>query len=106
MNNEKTTTGRAGKPFGHVPGHQYHDIEATITQTTTGRWRVRILETWGSAQGTDEEHGRKYATGRAESLDEAIIDARRRADAAGIGPEYLDGAIDEAESAMIDFLSL
>jgi len=90
-------TGSAGKEYGHVPGHTYHDVDVTITRTRRGNWNVEILETWGSAQGYDEEHGRKKVIGRSEDLSEAIRDARTRAKNAGIGPDYIEEAISEAE---------
>lgn len=91
------TNGRAGKAYGHVPGHQYHDVDVTIRRTRNGNWTVEILETWGSAQGYDEEHGRKRVIGRDDSLAGAVRDARQRAKSAGIGPDYIEEAISAAE---------
>jgi hypothetical protein len=91
-------TGSAGKAYGHVPGHQYHDVDVTIRRTRNGCWTVEILETWGSAQGYDEEHGRKKVIGRDDSLESAVRDARQRATSADIDPDYTDEAVSEAES--------
>lgn len=90
-------TGRAGKAYGHVPGHQYKDVDVTIRRTRNGRWSIEVLETWGSSQGYDEEHGRKKVIGRGDDLSEAVRDARQRAQSAGIGPNYVEEAISEAE---------
>lgn len=90
-------TGSAGKEYGHVPGHQYHDVDVTISRTRKGNWTVEILETWGSAQGYDEEHGRKKVIGRSEDLRSAVSDARQRAKNADIGPDYVEESLSEAE---------
>ena len=81
----RTWTVTVGTPYGHVPGHNYRDVEITITQTR-GRWTVRALESWGSAQGYDEEHGRKEVIGRGDTLAEAERDCRELAMSAQIGP--------------------
>jgi|GEM_PF-2905994 len=97
------TTGSAGKAYGHVPGHQYHDVDATISRTRKGNWTVEILETWGSCQGYrngDElvqEHGRKKVIGHGDEMSSAIDNARQRAKAADIGPDYIEQAISSAE---------
>ena len=91
------TTGSAGKEYGHVPGHQYHDVDVTIRRTRNGRWSVEVLETLGSAQGYDEEHSRKKVIGRSDHLAEAVRDARQRAKNACIGPDYVEEALSEAE---------
>jgi hypothetical protein len=94
-------TGSAGKVYGHVPGHQYHDVDVTIRRTRNGLWTVEILETWGSAQGYDEEHGRKKVIGRGDSLESAVRDARQRATSASIGPDYIEEAISAAEDEAV-----
>jgi hypothetical protein len=91
-----TATGSAGREYGHVPGHQYHDVDVTISRRPSGRWRVEIIETWGSAQGYDEEHGRKTVIGRGEELDDAVRDAERLAEKADIETDYLAEALSEA----------
>ncbi len=42
----------AGRPYGHVPGHHYLDVDICVTARCAS-----ITITWGSAQGYDEEHG-------------------------------------------------
>lgn len=96
------TTGSAGKAYGHVPGHQYHDVDVTVRQSRNGRWAVDVIETWGSAQGYDEEHGRKTVVGRGDSIAEAVRDARDRALSVDIEREYMEAAIAEAEEAAIE----
>lgn len=88
----------AGKEYGHVPGHQYHDVDVVISHRS-GRYRCHACESWGSAQGYDEEHGRREAIGRGESIAEAVRDARTRAHDAGITCEYLEQALSLAEDA-------
>jgi hypothetical protein len=48
----------AGREYGHVPGHNYHDVDVEVTGPHAGRYVATATETWGSAQGHDEEHGR------------------------------------------------
>tara|TARA_Y100000310_G_scaffold316852_2_gene369059 strand:+ start:1145 stop:1438 length:294 start_codon:yes stop_codon:yes gene_type:complete len=81
-----------------VPGHHYHDVDVVVS-TRTSKYRVHVVETWGSAQGYDEEHGRREAIGRGETVEEAIQDARERASNAGIECEWLEQAICAAEDA-------
>lgn len=88
----------AGKAYGHVPGQQYHDVDVVVS-TRSDKFRVHICESWGSAQGYDEEHGRREAIGRGDSIREAIEDARERAARAGIETEYLEQALSLAEDA-------
>lgn len=102
---EELAKTRAGKPYGHVPGHQYHDVEVVVSRRG-GKYRCHVVESWGSAQGYDEEHGRREAIGRGESIAECVADGRRRAGAAGIDCEYLESALslaeDEAEELLAD----
>lgn len=96
-----------GKPYGHVPGHCYCDVDVVISHKPgTGSFRVHVVESWGSCQGYDEEHGRSEVIGRGESIRRAVADARERAKAADIKMEYaeqsLSKAEDEAEEAMAE----
>jgi len=91
-----------GTAYGHVPGHQYHDVDVMISRKGD-RYRCQIVETWGSAQGYDEEHGRKEAIGRGGSTTEASDQARATAQEADIHRSFLaralSQAIDQAEEA-------
>lgn len=95
----------AGKDYGHVPGHQYHDVDVVVSERGE-KFRCHVVESWGSAQGYDEEHGRREAIGRGDSIRGAIDDARGRAKDAGIECEYLEQALslaeDSAEEAWAD----
>ena len=73
----KTATGGAGIPYGHVPGHQFHDVDCELRQRGA-RWVCILTETWGSAQGQgrDEVHGRNVYRGAGETPDDACRDAR------------------------------
>jgi hypothetical protein len=86
----------AGAAYGHVPGHQYHDVDVVVSERS-GKYRCHVVEVWGSAQGYDEEHGRKEAIGRGETIREACSEARSRAREAGIECQYLEQAMSKAE---------
>jgi hypothetical protein len=86
----------AGVAYGHVPGHNYHDVDVAVSRKGD-KFRVHVVESWGSAQGYDEEHGRREAIGRGESIYSAIANARSRAKDCGITCEYLEQALCKAE---------
>lgn len=94
-----------GKEWGHVPGHAYHDVEVMITRRGE-TFRVHVVESWGSAQERDEEHGRNEVIGRGDSIRAAVEVAHKRATEAGMEAEYLASALskaeDEAEDAVAD----
>jgi hypothetical protein len=87
-----------GVTYGHVPGHQYHDVDVVVSRRGE-KFRVHVVESWGSAQGYDEEHGRREAIGRGDSIRDAVRDARGRAKEAGIVCEYLEQSLSKAEDA-------
>ena len=88
----------AGKEYGHVPGHRYHDVDAIVTRRGD-KFRCQLVETWGSAQGYDEEHGRREVVGRGASIREAIDEAMHRASLAAMNQEYYIQAASAAEDA-------
>lgn len=94
----------AGDPHGHRAGSHYHDVDVVVSRSkrTGDAYRVHVVELWGSAQGYDEEHGRREAIGRGDSVRAACEEARRRAAAAGIPCDYLETALSRAEDAAID----
>lgn len=96
---EQIAEASVGRAYGHVPGHQYHDVDVVISMrpNVARPWRCHVVESWGSAQGYDEEHGRREAVGRGASIEEACQSARDRAESAGIECEYLESAICLAE---------
>lgn len=94
----------AGKAYGHVPGHQYHDVDVVVS-TRRGLYRCHVVESWGSAQGYDEEHGRREVIGRGDSIRAAVVDATERAIAAGIAVGYLTNAVSQAEDAAEEYLA-
>jgi hypothetical protein len=95
----------AGVPYGHVPGHQYHDVDVVISRSRSGRFRCHAVESWGSAQGcrSYQEHGRIEVIGRGDDIREACEDAMDRGQQAGMHVSYLTSALaaaeDEAEEA-------
>lgn len=95
----------AGLAYGHVPGHQYHDVDVVVSSRGE-KYRCHVCESWGSAQGYDEEHGRREVIGRGDSIRSAVGDARSRARDAGIVCEYMEQAMslaeDTAEESMAD----
>lgn len=93
---EELASESAGKAYGHVPGHQYRDVDVVVSRKGE-KFRVHVVESWGSCQGYDEEHGRREAIGRGDSIREAIRDARGRAKECGIECEYLAQALCKAE---------
>jgi len=92
-----------GTEYGHVPGHQYHDVDVVISQSRDGTHRCHIVDSWGSAQGYDEEHGRIEATGRGASIGAAASEAKAIGLEANMDTRYLaqavSKAIDEATEA-------
>lgn len=92
-----------GTEYGHAPGNQYHDVDVTIS-TRDGRFRVEVLETWGSAQGYDEEHGRNRVVAIDEDLDTAVRIANARAKTAGIREDYMIQALSSAHADAVDTL--
>ena len=98
---EQLSSDSAGIAYGHVPGHQYHDVDVVVSRSG-GKIRVHVCESWGSAQGYDEEHGRREAIGRGETVAVACANARQRARDAGITCEYMEQAMSKAEDAAQD----
>jgi len=90
--------GSSGKPYGHCPGHQYWDVDVTISVSRSGRYQVQAVEVQGSSQGSgcDQEHGRLSVVGRGDSIQEAASDAETRAGACGLHKTYFVAALDEA----------
>lgn len=99
----KTTSGKA---HGHVPGHQYHDVDVVVSTPDSDKdvFRVHVVETWGSAQGYDEEHGRREIVGRGTSIETACAEAIRRGKDAGMDGSYLTQAVANAEDEAIEWL--
>ena len=99
---EELASESVGVPYGHVPGHQYHDVDVVISvrnKVAGGGYRVHIVESWGSAQGFDEEHGRREVIGRGGSIRAAIVDTRERVVRATITVEFFEQALSLAEDA-------
>jgi hypothetical protein len=94
----------AGAAYGHVPGHQYHDVDVVVSERGE-KYRCHVVESWGSAQGYDEEHGRREVIGRGETIHAACRDAESRAKAAGIVSEYFAQALSKAEDAAEESLA-
>ena len=62
-----TITASANRPYGHVPGHNYLDVEIEAAGEM-----ATLTITWGSAQGYDEEHGREEYSARGRDTADAI----------------------------------
>lgn len=91
----------AGKQYGHVPGNSYHDCDVVVSRNHK-MYRVHVVQSWGSCQGYDQEHGRREAIGRGSSIREAIEEARDRARGCGIVCDYLEQALCKAEDDAIE----
>ena len=91
------STACKGTPYGHVPGHSYHDVDVSIGMCGQ-KFRVEILETWGSAQGYDEEHGRNRVVAIDADLDAAVRTANSHAKEAGVREDYLIQALSSAHA--------
>lgn len=100
-NHKELASESVGFPYGHVPGHVYNDVDVVISERN-GSIRCHVVQSWGSAQGIDEEHGRLQAIGRGDTVREAVDDARQRSSLAGIETEYLEQALSLAEDAAIE----
>lgn len=105
-------SGSAGTEYGHVPGHQYHDVDVVIScivtfddADTSQGTRCHVCESWGSAQGCDEEHGRREVVAHGGTISEVVLDARQRAVRRGIeglALEYLEEALSKAEDEALN----
>lgn len=89
-------TETVGRAYGHIPGHDYRDVDVTVTRSSKGRWKLEVLETWGSAQGYDEEHGRREVYACSSNLEKAGEAAERAGLAAGMNETYLVQALSKA----------
>jgi hypothetical protein len=94
-------TGSAGT--GRRQGYTYEDVDVVIAQDEHGCWLVLILERWGIFQEFDVDQGRRNVIGRGRDLQSAVSDARYRAHRVGIGPDYVEAALREAERNAIFF---
>lgn len=87
-----------GNAYGHVPGHQYHDVDVVVS-SRGNKFRVHVVESWGQMCS---EYGRREAIGRGDSIRDAIDDARSRAKDCGIDCEYLEQSLSRAEDSAED----
>lgn len=96
---------KAGKEYGHVPGHQYHDVKVSIGHRGS-KFRVQVEESWGSCRGVNnlEEAGNSRIVAIDDDLDAAVRIASSRAKEAQIAAEYLVQALSCAHSDAVDAL--
>lgn len=90
-----------GDTYGHVPGHNFHDVDVTIGRSGA-KFRVEISERWGSSQGYDQVHGENRVVAIDEDLDIAVRTANSRARTAGICEEYMIQALSTAHAEAVD----
>ncbi|MBX3264887.1 MAG: hypothetical protein KF782_34770 [Labilithrix sp.] len=86
-----TITAEAGRAYGHVPGHQFLDVEITCAPCGS-RWLATLTVTAGSAQ---ESHGRNDTIYREEeyaATSSSAEDAIER-----VKEEALDGSDGDEE---------
>jgi len=89
----------AGREFGHTPGHKYHDVDVVISYrdfTTRRSYRCHVVESWGSAQGYDEEHGRNEVVSHGSTVAEAVALAQGQAAEIEMSCEYTVRALRRA----------
>lgn len=91
-----------GTPYGHVAGHQYADVDVVVSHRPgVELTRCHVVESWGSAHGRDEEHGRREVIGRGRGVEGACSDAIHRGREAGIDGERLQQAVSQAMDAAL-----
>src|SRR5262245_32532927 len=86
------------------PGSPYHTVTVRVRRRSSGRLSVQVYEEWGSNQGYHETHGSNEVYGRADDLDEALADAERQAQEAGVNRQYLAQALSKAANEAEDQL--
>lgn len=103
--------GCSGRNYGHVPGNNYHDVEVGVGRKG-GQYRAVVVETWGSAQGYDEEHGRRKVVARGTDPRDVLAECVARAHRAGIGDAgkdddgpYLPLALSQCEDELENSLA-
>jgi|AACY02.7.fsa_nt_gi hypothetical protein len=94
---EELGTASAGRPYGHLPGGKYSDVDVCISRAKNGTYRCHVVASFGSSQGYDEEHGRTEVIGRGDTIREACADARGRASDTDMNKNYLTEALSKAE---------
>ena len=95
-----------GTPYGHVPGHQYSDVDVVISHRPGKEcFRCHVVQSWGSAQGYDEEHGRHEVIGRGLTVASACSDALQAGQTAGINEQRLIEAITQARDQVEEKLA-
>jgi hypothetical protein len=90
-----------GIPYGHVAGHNYHDVTCTIDLVGAGRYRVDVSEVWGHSQGYDEESGRREVSGYGSTVAEASDAARRDAETSGMDMSWVVQALGLARRQIV-----
>ncbi len=103
MTYHEVAEGTAGTPYGHVPGHQFHDVIVTISHDRdANKFRAHVLEKWGSDQGYEEIHGSNEVSANDREWQTALLTVEERAREAGIEIPKLVQAIDAASREMED----
>lgn len=95
------------KDFGHAQGKNYHDFDVMLSTRNKreNRYRVMVVEHWGTTLGHDQEAGRRTVIGHGDSLRAAINDAKALAVEANISLEHLTQALSKAEDEVIEATS-
>lgn len=101
-----TVTSYAGRPYGHVPGHDFLDVEIEIAPSKRSGYVARLAIVNGHSQGCrardQQEHGReeyaRYASSPEAALDEVVRVAKRET---AYEAPALRGYIETAASAAI-----
>lgn len=106
-----THTATAGKAYGHVPGHTYHDVTITL-RSRLGLWSATATEVTGCCQGyrpgfgeLQQQHSCKTVReGGHQTIESALRAIERKAIAAGMPADYVRTAcaevVDEVDSVV------
>lgn len=92
-----------GKKNGHIPGHQYCDVLVKVEQLGQ-KFRVKMIQTWGSAQDYDQENSRHEVSSLGNTLDKVIAAAKAKGRSVGMSEEYIIQALSAAHSDAYDTL--
>lgn len=94
MSNDSTITASAGRPYGHVPGHSFLDVEITAERCGS-RWIATLSITAGNAQ---ESHGRN------DQLHREVEYSRTGYTAEEAIESVRDEALDDEEGEVVGYI--
>lgn len=104
-----THSATAGKAYGHVPGHTYHDVTITL-RSRLGLWSAKATEVTGSCQGWSPSAGelrqghsyRSIRDGGHDTIERVLTAIERKAIAAGMPADYVRTACAEVAEELAE----